>query len=640
MPAEAAVIVGETGAAAATAAAVESAPPPRRLVWLDVALAWITEVPAAILLIVEIGVLFAGVVARYVVHRPLVWSDELASALFLWLAMLGAVIALRRGEHMRLTAFVARAAPATRAFLDALAAMVVAAFVLLILVPAHEYVEDEAFITTPALEIPNSWRVAAIEVGIALMLVIALARLIERAGLRHVVAAFAIVVSVGFGLWLAQPWLLALGNANLLVFFVGLVGLCVAMGVPIAFAFGISTLAYLALVTHIPLTVVVSRMDEGTSSIILLAVPLFVFLGLLIETTGMARAMVDFLAALLGHVRSGLSYVLLGAMYLVSGISGSKAADMAAVAPVLFPEMKRRGSKPGELVALLAASGAMSETIPPSLVLITIGSVTGVSIAALFTGGLLPAAVLAVALCIVARLRSGGENLAGVRRAPWGTVLRTFVVALPALALPFVIRAFVVEGVTTATEVSTIGIFYSIVAGLCFYAFFYGWPDWKRFYPMLVETASLSGAILLIIGTATSMSWALTQSGFSRQLVAAMTAMPGGQAGFMAASVVAFVILGSVLEGIPAIVLFGPLLFPAARAIGVHEVHYAIVVVLAMGLGLFAPPFGVGFYAACAIGRVNPDEAMGRIWPYLGALLIAVAVVAAVPWFSIGFLER
>ena len=115
--------------------------------------------------------------------------------------------------------------------------------------------------------------------------------------------------------------------------------------------------------------------------------PLFVFLGLLIEMTGMARAMVDFLASLLGHVRGGLSYVLLGAMYLVSGISGSKAADMAAVAPVLFPEMKRRGAKPGELVALLSSSGAMSETIPPSLVLITIGSVTGVSIAALFTGG-------------------------------------------------------------------------------------------------------------------------------------------------------------------------------------------------------------------------------------------------------------
>ena len=163
-------------------------------------------------------------------------------------------------------------------------------------------------------------------------------------------------------------------------------------GVPIAFAFGLATFGYLALDHATPLPVIVGRMDEGMSHLILLSVPLFVFLGLLIEMTGMAQAMVAFLASLLGHVRGGLSYVLVGAMYLVSGISGSKAADMAAVAPVLFPEMKERGAKPGDLVALLSATGAQTETVPPSLVLITIGSVTGVSIAALFTGGLLPGA--------------------------------------------------------------------------------------------------------------------------------------------------------------------------------------------------------------------------------------------------------
>jgi tripartite ATP-independent transporter DctM subunit len=276
----------------------------------------------------------------------------------------------------------------------------------------------------------------------------------------------------------------------------------------------------------------------------------------------------------------------------------------------------------------------MSETIPPSLVLITIGSVTGVSIAALFTGGLLPALVLAIALVIVAGFRSRDEDLSGVTRAPLSQVGKTFLIALPALALPFLIRAAVVEGVATATEVSTIGVFYTVVAGLLIYRRF----DWRRLYPMLVETASLSGAILLIIGTATGMAWALTQSGFSRQLAAAMAAVPGGQWGFLAISIVAFAVLGSVLEGIPAIVLFGPLLFPAARAIGIHEVHYSMVVILAMGIGLFAPPFGVGFYAACAIGRVSPDEAMGRVWTYLGALMLALLLVAAIPWISIGFL--
>jgi tripartite ATP-independent transporter DctM subunit len=192
----------------------------------------------------------------------------------------------------------------------------------------------------------------------------------------------------------------------------------------------------------------------------------------------------------------------------------------------------------------------------------------------------------------------------------------------------------VVEGVATATEVSTIGILYTLIVGTLVYRQL----DWRRIYPMLVETASLSGAILLIIGCATAMAWALTQSGFSRDLVALMTQVPGGAMGFMVVSLVVFVILGSMLEGIPAIVLFGPLLFPVARALGIHEVHYAMVVVFAMGLGLFAPPVGVGFYAACAIGKVEADLALNKIWPYLGALMVALLVIAFVPWVSIGFL--
>ena len=601
---------------------------------LDRTLALITEVPVAILVVVEITVLFAGVFARYVLRAPLVWSDELASLLFLWLAMLGAVVALRRGEHMRLSAISTRVSEPRRAFLATLSAMIVALFVLLILLPAYQHVQDEGLITTPALGLPNSLRVLAIEVGAVIMMVVAVVRLLESATVRYAVWALAIVMGLAIALYVARPLLMSLGNYNLLVFFVILVAVCVAIGVPIAFAFGIATIAYLALTTRVPLTIVVSRMDEGMSALILLSVPLFVFLGLLIEMTGLARSLVDFLAALLGHVRGGLAFVLLGAMYLVSGISGSKAADMAAVAPVLLPEMKRRGTPEGELIALLAASGAMSETIPPSLVLITIGSVTGVSIAALFTGGLLPALILALALGLLAYLRSGREDLSGVRRASPGQVMRTFVVALPALALPFLIRAAVVEGIATATEVSTIGIVYTVVAGLLLSRGL----DWRRLYPMLVETASLSGAILLIIGTATAMAWALTQSGFSRQLVATMSGAPGGAAGFVALSIVAFAVLGSVLEGIPAVVLFGPLLFPVARAIGLHEVHYAMVVILAMGIGLFAPPIGVGFYVACAIGRVSPDQAMSKIWPYLAALAIALVIVAAVPWLSIGFL--
>lgn len=601
---------------------------------LEAALGLMVEIPAAILVVVEIVVLFAGVVSRYVFHSPLIWSDELASILFLWLAMFGAAVAFRRGEHMRMTAMVAGASPRLRAWLDLVGICAALAFLLLIAAPAYEYAYEESYITTPALSLVNSWRAAALPVGIALMALFAALRLIRFGDLKLVVGAALTVALLIGAFWLAQPLFKPLGNLNLVIFFVGVVACCVFAGVPIAFGFGLAIYGYLALTTTTPLLILVGRMDEGMSHLILLSVPLFVFLGLLIEMTGMARAMVAFLASLLGHVRGGLHYVLVGAMYLVSGISGSKAADMAAVAPVLFPEMKERGAKPGDLVALLSATGAQTETIPPSLVLITIGSVTGVSISALFTGGLLPGVVLAIMLSALVWWRYRGEDLSHVKRARGSEIGKAFIVALPALALPFVIRAAVVEGVATATEVSTIGIVYAVVVGILVYRKF----DLRRLRPMLVETAALSGAILLIIGTATGMAWGLTQSGFSRALAAAMTGLPGGSATFLAVSIVAFVILGSVLEGIPAIVLFGPLLFPIARAVGIHEVHYAMVVILAMGIGLFAPPFGVGYYAACAIGRVDPAEGMRPIWGYMLALLIGLIVVAAIPWISIGFL--
>lgn len=602
---------------------------------LDRALGGLVETVAAVLVLFEIIILGAGVTARYVFHAPLVWSDELASILFLWLSMLGAVVALRRGEHMRMTGLVSRVSPQTRALLEAVAITASIAFLLLIMPHAVEYAEEENFIVTPALEISNAWRAAAIPIGVGLMLIAAGCRLLRFSTLKPALLAIGLTALFVLLFWLVGPSLKPLGKLNLIVFFVGVVALNVFSGVPIAFSFALATFGYLACTTSTPMLVMVGRLDEGMSHLMLLAVPLFIFLGAVIEMTGMARAMIQFLASLLGHVRGGLSYVLVGAMYLVSGISGSKIADMAAIAPVLFPEMQKRGAKPGDLVALLSATGAQTETIPPSIVLITIGSVTGVSIAALFTGGMLPAVVLGAALCFVVWWRCRGEDLSNVKRFSRREIAKLALIAAPAIALPFVIRAAVVEGVATATEVSTIGIAYAVLAGILLYRQF----DWRRLPKMLVETASLTGAIIFIIGCATAMAWGLTQSGFSRDLAQAMAAVPGGTWGFLGISIVAFTILGSVLEDIPAIVLFGPLVFPIAKQVGVHEVHYSMVVIFAMGIGLFAPPFGVGYYGACAISKINPDEGLKYIWGYILALLLGLLVVAAVPWISIGFLR-
>jgi len=602
---------------------------------IDRVIGWVTEPVAALLVAVEIAILAAGVVSRYVLHNSLVGSDELAGeVLLVWLAMLGAVVAYRRGEHIRMTALVRRASPRVAEILEAISSVVVAIFVLELMPASIKFFQLQQDDNTPALNIPRSDIVLAVIVGLALILVITLLRLSESDP-KVLAGAVLLGVALSATVWFERPAFAALGNVNLLIFFVGLVGVCVAIGVPIAFSFGVGTLSYLAITTQVPLNTVVAQMDEGISKLVLLAVPLFIFLGLIMETSGIARRLVNALASLVGHMRGGLNIVLVGAMYLVSGISGSKIADMAAVAPVLFPDMERRGQKRTDMIALLATSGAMAETIPPSLVLIIIGSVTGVSISALFTAGLLPAVVCSIFLIAVALWASRNQVLQLSKRATASQILKAIVVALPGLLLPLLIRYFVVTGIATATEVSVVGIIYTLLVGFLIYREL----NWRVIYPTLLDTVALSGAILLIIATATSMGWALTQSGFAQQLADILGHVPGGAIGILLVSIAMFIILGSVLEGIPAMVLFGPLLFPVAKAAGINEVHYAIVAVLAMGVGLFSPPLGVGYYAACAIGKAHPEEAVVPILPYLGALVLALIVVALVPWISLGFLH-
>ncbi|MBK1839799.1 TRAP transporter large permease subunit [Azospirillum sp. YIM B02556] len=609
------------------------------LLRLEALLGAATEALAGALLLVETAILFVGVLARYFAQSPIIWVDEVASTLFIWLAMLGAVIALRRTEHMRLTTVVGAMNGVWRARCEAASLLLALALVLFLIGPSLEYTVEQVAIVKPVTEISDAYRTAAIPVGLGLMALFLLRMIVTSLPWQRAAAVVACGLVLAGAAWLGRDALTELGNWNLVLFFVLMIGVMIMIGVPIAFAFGLATSSFLQTVTDLPESIVISRLDEGMSSIILLSIPLFIFLGHLIVATGLARAMVMFLVALLGHIRGGLSYTLIAAMYLVSGISGAKAADMAAVAPVLFPEMKRRGADEGELAALLAASGAMAETIPPSIVLIIIGSVASVSISALFIAGLMPALIGAVMLAVVVFLRSRRADAAGaghpaVEWAGWPAVGRALALAVPALILPLIIRAAVVEGVATATEVATIGVVYSLLVGILLYRRF----DPADLFRMLVETASLSGSILFIIGTASGMAWALTQSGLANELSALLTGMGGGKTGFLLVSILIFVVLGSLLEGPPALLVFAPLLFPVARMMGVHEVHYAMIVILAMGLGLFAPPFGVGYYFTCAIGKISPDAGLRHIWIYLSAIFVALILVTLIPWLSLGFL--
>ena len=588
------------------------------------------EAICAVLVTLIVALLLIGVVSRYVFSNPVIWIDEVISIAFLWVAMLGSVLAVDRNEHLRLNLFVEMAPKRLGRFVHTFALLVVASFLLFMLHPSIEYVQSEWAIRTPALDLPNGFRVSAIGMSLALMLALVLRHAYATSSKTDLVLATGLVALIGGVCWLLSPTLQTLGSLNIPIFLVGFVAVCLVCGVPIAFCFGIGTLCFLAFSTTIPLEVVINRMDEGMSSLVLVSVPIFVLLGCVLDATGMGKAIIDFLASLVGHVKAGMSYVLLGSLFIVSGISGSKVSDMATVAPALFPEMKRRGHKPKEMIALLATGAAMADTVPPSIVLIVLGSVAGVSIAGLFNSGVVVAMVLLVALAILARWKARHEQTDGVKRAPFITVRRTFMIAGPALLLPFLIRGAVGGGVATATEVSTLAVMYAMVAGI----FLYGGFSLRKLYEMLVETAALTGAILIILGTALSMAWVIAQSGVTQQLATYMTTLPGGWVGFMAVTMVVFLVLGCLLEGLPAILLLAPLMFPIARELGINDVHYAMVVVVAMNIGLMMPPIGVGFYVACRIGNVSPDEAMGAIWPYIVALIVGLLVIAYVPTIS------
>ena len=613
--------------------APEAGPPvpgEERLARIGRRLMWPVEAISAALVVVIVCLLLAGVASRYVFAKPVIWIDEVVSISFLWVALLGSAIAVHRNEHLRLTAVLVRMPAAWQGYVRAAALAAMAVFLAAMVPPAIEYVKSESFVMSPALNIPNSYRVSALPAGIVLMLALVVAFAWKSARPRELAAGTAFVAVLGIAFWLGSPALVELGNYNLVIFLVGLVAVCVAAGVPIAFCFGVGTICYLAFTTQTPLLVMIGRMDEGMSSLVLVSVPIFVLLGCVLDATGMGKAIVDFVASLLGHVRAGMQYVLLGSLFLVSGISGSKVSDMATVAPALFPEMKRRGHKPPEMVALLATGAAMADTVPPSIVLIVLGSVAGVSIAGLFQSGVVVAAVLLVALAVLARWNARHENMQGVQRAPLALVRRVTLIAAPALVLPFLIRGFVGGGVATATEVSTIAVLYTMVIG----ALLYGGFTPRTFYAMLVETAALTGAILLILGTALALAWAITQSGVAQQLATSLTSLPGGSVSFLLVTVAVFLVLGCLLEGLPAILVLAPLMFPIARKLGIHEVHYAMVVVTAMNIGLMMPPIGIGFFIACRIGEVGPDQAMGAIWPYILALLVGLGFITFIPQIS------
>jgi tripartite ATP-independent transporter DctM subunit len=580
---------------------------------------------AALLLAADLCVVLLSVFYRYVLAAPIEWSDDVARGLMVALSFFGAAGALARNDNIGVAFFVEKLAPRMRQRVEALSALIVLATAAS---AAWYAIALGRFTTgqTTGSGLPLELTFYPMGAGAVCMTIFAIARVLRR-DLHDVAAAVAIAFALAAAGW-AWSWLVvgvtSPSAAPMLVGFVG----CIVGGVPIGFALAFTALIFIWLEGMLPGLIFAQQMARGIDNFVLLAIPFFILVGYLMEANGMSVRLIALLERLVGRLRGGLNVVMVLSMVIFSGISGSKMADVAAVGSVLIPAARRAKQNPGGAVALLAASAVMAETIPPCINLIILGFVANLSIGGLFMAGLLPAGLMALALIAVA-IMFGREARFSEVEAVRPPLARLWGGAAVTLGLLVIIFGGFRSGIATATEISAFAAFYSLaVGGLAFREL--GPRAAARSF---VNAATRSGLVLFIVAAAQSLSFVLTLKQIPQALAQAMIGLShaGGAWLFLPLSILILIVMGSVLEGAAALIIFGPLLVPVAADIGISGLHYGVVLVIAMGIGLFAPPLGLGLYGACLIGEVPIEVTIKPMLGYLGLLLACLLVIAFVP---------
>ena len=590
----------------------------------------LTDAIAALLLAADLCVVLLSVFYRYVLDAPIVWSDDVARGLMVALSFFGAAGALARNDNIGVAFFVQKLGPRLRAWVDAVAALVVLATAVSVAVYA---VALGRFTTgqTTGSGLPLELTFYPMGVGAVVMAIFALAQLFRRRAHDIAVALLLALTSVGA----AYSWsaLAPLGTSRsgppMLAAFVA----CIVGGVPIGFALAFSALVFIWLEGALPGMIFAQQMARGVDNFVLLAIPFFILVGYLMEANGMSVRLIALLERLVGRLRGGLNMVMVLSMVIFSGISGSKMADVAAVGSVLIPAARRARQNPGQAVALLAASAVMAETIPPCINLIILGFVANLSIGGLFMAGLLPAGLMALALIAVAVLFGDGARLSEPEEVKPRPLRELWSGAAVTLGLLVIIFGGFRSGIATATEISAFAAFYALaIGGLAF----------RELGPRaaargFVNAATRAGLVLFIVAAAQSLSFVLTLQQIPHVLGEFMIALSHNSGGwlFLPLSIGILIVMGSVLEGAAALIIFGPLLVPVAADIGISGLHYGVVLVIAMGIGLFAPPLGLGLYGACLIGGVPIEATMKPMLGYLGLLLACLLIIAFTPGLTL-----
>lgn len=588
-----------------------------------------TEYLSGAVLAVDVVVVFLSVVFRYMLHDPVDWAEEIARALMIVLVFFGAATVLARSQHVGVDSFrvllPARWQPAmvrtVHWIIATVAASLFASSCLLLVDSYHQ---------TTSIGLPQWIYVYPVVIGSLFMTLFGLANAVNGPR-REVWGTFAGCVAVGLSVasWnLALPaWAIPHGLLLAIGFIGGLV-----LGVPIGFVLAFAALLYFLADPSLPMLVYSQQVMAGADHFVLLAIPFFVLAGLLMEANGMSSRLIELLLRIFGRVRGGLSLITITATAFFSGVSGSKLADVAAVGGIVMPAVRRTRQDPNEAAGLLACSAVMAETIPPCINMIIMGFVANISIAGLFMAGLVPAAVLALALAAVAVWVGSriDPDEAFEKRTPLLPLLGG---ALVALLMVGMIGKGVTSGVATSTEVSAFAVVYAlVVGGLAFREL-----SMRSVVQLFVRSASMAGGILFIVAAASSVSFALTIEQIPQRVSSEMVAFAHayGSTMFVLLSVLIMIVFGAVLEGAPALIIFGPLLTPIAQQLGVNPLHFGTVMVIAMGFGLFAPPIGLGLFATCAITGTQVRDVARPMRKYLAVLFVTLLVLVVFPSFSL-----
>jgi tripartite ATP-independent transporter DctM subunit len=480
--------------------------------------------------------------------------------------------------------------------------------------------------TLPVLDISLASVSIWMAIGFALFVLFALEKLLRLSGRAQLAGLTGAAILAGYVFTLR-----AASDAGTLPFdpLAALLAILIIgfiCAVPMALVLAIGGLSFFIVTNSAPIVAAPAIIQAGIGSFLLVAIPFFLLAGVLMEITGMARRLIDMIQDWVGHWRGGLLLAEVVSMYVFSGMSGSKAADVAAVGNVMKGPLRDRGYPPTESVAVLAASAAMGEVIPPSVALLILGSATTLSVGSLFVAGIAPAALLAVTLMIGVLIRAYRYGFPKGPAFNLARALRSIPPALPALLVPLIVLGGIIGGIASATESSSFAVVYGLLAAILVYHSLDAKSAWVGFR----EAAVTSGMVLLMLSTANLLSQAIVIDGLGAKLSILLDGLTDARM-FLFVSMAAIIVLGFVLEGFPAILITAPLLLPIAQKHGIDPLHYGILLTMAVGIGVFMPPVGIGYYIACAVGEASPHETIRPSLIYNIFLIIGLVVCILYP---------